>query len=106
VRPSDAPREGDCTEEDARTPHDENDDDDASLFGSVGRSSNKNSDGNNDVMASDTPREGDCTKEDVRGGNGDDEEMMMMRFSLVVSVATIGHSPGGGPHQGGCGMVR
>ncbi len=93
-------------EEDARTPRDDNDNEDASLFGSGGRSSNENSDGNNDVMASDAPREGGCTKEDVRGGDGNDEYMMTMRLSLAVSAATIGHSPGGGPCQGGCGMMQ
>ena len=93
-------------EEDSRTPRDDNDNEDASLFGGGGRSSNKNSAGNNVVMASNAPQEGDRTKADVRGGNGDDEEMMMICLSLAVSVATIGHSPGGGPHQGGCGMVR
>ncbi len=93
-------------EEDARTPCDNNDNDNASLFGGGGRSSEENSDGNNDVMASTAPREGDCTKEDVRVGNGDDEEMMTMHLSLAVSAATIGHSPGGGPCQGGCGMVQ
>ncbi len=93
-------------EEDARTHRDDNDNDNASLFGSGGRSSNKNSDGNNDMMASDAPWEGDCTKEDMGGGNGNDEEIMMMCLSLVVSAATIGHSPGGEPCQGGCRMVR
>jgi hypothetical protein len=39
-------------EEDAGNPRDNNDDDDASLFGGGSRSSDKNSDGNNDVMAS------------------------------------------------------
>ncbi len=93
-------------EEDARTPRDNNDNDNASLFGGGGRSSNENSNGNNDMMASDAPREGDCTKEDMRGGDGNDEEMMTMCLSLAMSAATIGHSPGGGPCQGGCGMVR
>ncbi len=93
-------------EEDARTPRDDNDDDDAYLFGGSGRSSDENSEGNNDVMASNAPREGDRTKEDVRGGNGNDEEMMTMHLSLAVSAASIGHSPGGGPRQGGCGMVQ
>jgi hypothetical protein len=106
ARSSDAPQEGDCTEEDARTPRDDNDDDDASLFGGSGRSSDENSNGNNDVMASNAPWEGNRTKENVRGGNSNDEEMMTMRLSLAVSAATIGHSPGGGPRQGGCGMVR
>jgi hypothetical protein len=94
------------TEEDARTPRDDNNNYNASLFSSSGRNSDKNSDGNNDVMASDAPRERDRTKEDVRGGNGDDKDMMTMHLSLAVSAATIGHSPGGGPRQGGCGMVR
>ncbi len=58
------------------------------------------------MMASNAPLEGDCTKEDVRGGNGNDKEMMMMHLSLAVSAATIGHSLGGGPRQGGCGMVK
>ena len=93
-------------EEDSRTPRDDNDNEDASLFGGGGRSSNKNSAGNNVVMASNAPQEGDRTKEDVRGGDGNDEEMMTMHLSLAVSAATKGHSPGGRPCQGGCRMVR